>query len=895
MKGWAGFGALGIGTKLTLGFGALASVTSLIVVLAWVAGQRMTVDIDLAELVRRPASLASAQAQASLLRMQLHVRGYLVLSDPKDVEQYRAARRNFESSLAALQAMSNDWPEAGDARSVAALTARYREWVELPQQLFDLHDSPLKNRPALRLARVEVQSRLVQILDAVDRIAALQRLRDRAAPNRELVADLLNFQTSFDAMATNLMAFGASGEVSFRLTYGPQLATNAAAWRALSARQAQLSPEQRALLGVIARNRAEMADIALQIVAVLNGEHAYEDLYLYRTKVAPQADALLQRLADLTSLQQAQLGSSLARARHSLASVRLVASVAGVLAVAIAVAMAYAFRRSVVVPLHRLTRVAERVTEGDLAARAQVESRDEIGVLANSINTMTQRLSETIRHLESTFAEAERAKASAEVANRAKSSFLANMSHELRTPLNAVLGYAQILQREPDLSEFQANGLDNIRRGGEHLLSLINDVLDLARIEAGKVELLLQPLNLPVLLRLVVSLTRVDAQIKGLTFACEFAPDLPVAVHVDAKRLEQVLLNLLGNAVKFTDRGQVSLGVRRLPMPDATRARLQFEVADSGIGIGAAQLQALFRPFEQASDVQRQYGGTGLGLAISQQIVALMGSSIQVESELGQGSVFRFELDVALAAAGAVPAAAASGGGRVTGYCGARRRILVVDDTPANRSTLDDFLTPLGFELQHADNALSGLEMARAQRPDLILMDIVMPGMDGLEATRRVRQDPVLRDIPVIALSASVATSDAQGSLACGANAFLSKPVDLEVLVTAIGELLKLQWLRADRWPPGPDDARSTPALVVPPADELELLHALARIGNMRSIGDRAEYLARLDARYQPFADRLRELAQRFQSRLILDWISELRRGGRDAENAPVREPSAGL
>ena len=765
------FAGLGIGTRLTLGFGALAGVTSLVVVLAWVAGRHVTAAIDQAQLVRRPASLASTQAQASLLRMQLHVRGYLVLSDPADIEQYEAARRMFESSLAALQSMSNDWPEAEEARAVQELTERYRAWARLPRQLFDLHDSPLKNRPALRLARVEVQARLVHVLDAVDRIAALQKARDGHASDRELLADLLRFQTSFDAMATNLMVYGASGEVNFKLTYGPQLATNAAAWRALAARRAQLTPEQRDLLDVIGRNRAEATDLALEIVAALHGEHASEDLYLYRTKVVPQADDLLQRLAGLTTLQQAQLADSLARARQSLASVRLAAAVAGVLAVALAVVMAYGFRRSVVVPLQRLTGVAERVTAGDLSARARVESRDEIGVLADSIDTMTQRLSQTILHLETTSAEAQRAKAAAEVANRAKSSFLANMSHELRTPLNAILGYAQILQDEPGPGELQAGGLDKIRRGGEHLLSLINDLLDLARIEAGKVELDLQALDLPRLLSLVDSFIRIDARRKGLAFVSELAPDLPAVVRGDAKRLEQVLLNLLGNAVKFTERGQVTLRVSRLATSEAGRARLRFEVADSGIGIDEAEMRALFRPFEQASDVQRQYGGTGLGLAISQQIVGLMGGCIQIDSQLGRGSVFRFEVEFELADRAAVPDVRAPA------------------DTPA-----------------------------------------------------RMHRNPAGREP-----STDVAVD------------------------THLGQMQ------------------------VPPAEELELLHALARIGNMRSIGDRADHLARLDPRYQPFAQHLRELAARFQSRTILDWISELRQGVRGDVNAPVRSSTAGL
>jgi signal transduction histidine kinase len=890
MKGWPAFGALGIGTKLTLAFGVLAGVTFLVVALAWVAGQRVTRDIDLSELVRRPASLASTRAQADLLRMQLHVRGYLVLSDPADIEQYRTARRSFEGDLVALQSMSDQWPEAEDARAVRSLVDGYRQWADLPQQLFDLHDNPLKNRPALRLARVEVQARLVRILDAVDRIVELQKSRDRDAPSRELLlAYLLEFQTSFDAMATNLMAFGASGEVNFKLTYGPQLATNAAAWRSLAARRALFSADQRQLLEVIARNRAEVADLALEIVGVVNGEHAYEDLYLYRTKVAPQADVLLQRLADLTTRQQAQLGSSLARARQSVASVRLVAAVAGLFAVVVALALAYGFRRSVVSPLQRLTGVAERVTAGDLAARAQIHSSDEIGVLAKSINTMTERLSETIRHLEAIYEEARHAKAAAEVANRAKSSFLANMSHELRTPLNAVLGYAQILQEEPGLGAFQFERLEKIRRGGEHLLSLINDVLDLSRIEAGKVELQLQPLRLSELLRAVEGSIGAAAQRKGLSFSCEFAPDLPIAVRVDARRLERVLLNLLANAVKFTEQGEVILRVRRLEVADAKQARLRFEIVDSGIGIASAQMPTLFKPFEQASIAQRQYGGTGLGLAISQQIVAMMGGCIQVESQLGQGSVFRFDIDLELAASGEAPAAARGGQGPPTIW----RRILVVDCAGARRAALAESLAACGFELMLADDSASALEQAGTQRPDLILAAVATTGgEDGREAIRRLRRDTRVRDVPVIALSPS---SEYVDGVNRDADAVLSEPFDLASLAVTIGELQQRQRQDITASHAGSGVAGPAHTLVVPAAEELAHLYELARIGNMRSIGERADYLVRLDQAYQPFACRLRELAQRFQSRAITDWISELRSDGADGANAPVRDPTIGL
>jgi len=862
---------LRIGGKLTLGFGALVALTLLVVTLALVAGRRATDDIELTEGVRAPAALASAQAQASLLKMQLHVRGYLVASDPLDREHYDGARQQFETSLASLQEMSRGWRGDEAAQWVAELTDGYARWVLLPQQLFELNDNPLKNRPALRLARVEVQARRVQILDGIDTMIAIQRQREPSIPNRELMADLLGFQTSFDAMATNLMAYGASGELNFKLAYGPQLATNATTWNALQARRDLLTAEQRKRLDAIARQRAEVADLALQIVNILNGDRASEALYLYRTEVTPKAQELLGLLGRITGRQQEQLQTGLARARSSLADARLQIGAGGLLALGLGVALVLALRRNLVGPVQRLTASAERVAAGDLSAQAAVGSRDEIGVLATSINTMTQRLAQTIAHLETVIDEAERAKDAAEVASRAKSTFLANMSHELRTPLNAVLGYAQILQGERGLSSRQEVGLDTIRRSGEHLLNLINSMLDLARIEAGKVELYPEAVNLPALVRNVTDIVRANADEKGLALVLDAAPDLPPVVQVDEKRLGQVLLNLLSNAVKFTERGEVRLEVQRLS-GDEMGARLRFGVSDTGIGIGADQVARLFQPFEQATDVQRRYGGTGLGLAISRQLVGLMGSDIRVDSEPGRGSRFWFDIELPLAPGEA--AAQAPHAQPVAGYQGPRRKVLVIDDVPGNRATMVDFLGPLGFEVHEAENGQVGLERAQELRPDLILMDNVMPVLDGLEATRRLRRMPGFDAVPVIAISASASIADQQASLAGGANAFLPKPVEFDKLLAQIAGLLQLRWIHGPPEPPPVDDDA---ALLPPPPEEIEVLYRLAQMGNMRNIREHAEHLAALGEAYRPFAQRLRQLADRFQSRRILELVKRTR------------------
>ena len=466
------------------------------------------------------------------------------------------------------------------------------------------------------------------------------------------------------------------------------------------------------------------------------------------------------------------------------------------------------------------------------------------------------------------------ARDAAVAARAAQTVFLTKMSHELRTPLNAILGYAQILQKDKTWTEPQAAGLKTIQSSGEHLLMLINDILEIAKIEAGKVDLNPGPIHLPTFLQVVSDIIMVKARQKNVGFVFETSGDLPQSVQVEEKRLRQVLLNLLGNAVKFTDRGQVCLAVRVLAADD-TQATIRFEVSDTGIGIDELQLQRLFQPFEQVCDTTRRQTGTGLGLSISRQLIRLMGSDIQVKSEPDQGSVFWFDLCLPVLAAAVEPVPAE---GTVIGYEGAPRSILIVDDITENRKMLAYLLSNLGFQVDEAENGQAALERVQTSKPDLILMDMLMPVMDGLEATRRIRQNETSAHIPIMIISATVSDEDQPKWRAAGGDAFVAKPIKRETLLRQIGLLLGLTWTYQQ---PGTSSGESpawqeTPSFeVVPTRQELQALHHYTRVGNMGSISDEALRIQTLDERYRPFTDKVQYLARTYQSKALVALVED--------------------
>ncbi|MDZ8134443.1 MAG: CHASE2 domain-containing protein [Nostoc sp. DedQUE04] len=487
------------------------------------------------------------------------------------------------------------------------------------------------------------------------------------------------------------------------------------------------------------------------------------------------------------------------------------------------------------------------------------------------------------------------AKQAADAANQAKSEFLANMSHELRTPLNGILGFAQVLEGSPNMTAKNLEGVSIIYQCGSHLLMLINDILDLSKIEARKLDLVLTSVHLPSFLHGVTEICGIRAEQKGIKFNILISDRLPLAIETDEKRLRQVLINLLGNAIKFTDSGSVTFTVEAisdssLVLSEAvgaashrevlvigheskqmTHQKIRFQIEDTGIGMSPDQLEKIFLPFEQVGEAGQRSEGTGLGLAISQRIAALMESQIQVQSHLGEGSLFWLDLTVS------VPLAHDWRGGamsttdytptpqKITGIQGSAPQILIVDDDRNHCSMLTNLLQEIGCRTLEATDGKHGLQVAIEHNPDVILLDLAMPNMDGFELMVHLQANPQTCSIPIIVSSASVFESNRQRSLEAGATAFLPKPLQIDELLNRLRSLLGVEWIYAES-SPSKDEQITSSEWVLPSQDVLQQLYHLAMMGDISAIEGMLRELIEENSQLTPFAAELSKLTANFQT-----------------------------
>jgi signal transduction histidine kinase/CheY-like chemotaxis protein len=516
--------------------------------------------------------------------------------------------------------------------------------------------------------------------------------------------------------------------------------------------------------------------------------------------------------------------------------------------------------------IHRVEDVTEFVRQ-----KSQPKSIEPLTLMEQ----MEAEIFRNSQQLQAANAQLLQAKADAEAANRAKSTFLSTMSHEIRTPMNAILGYAQLMLRDPDLEADAKANLKIIGRSGDHLLALINDVLDMSKIEAGRTELAPVTFNLSRTLDDLAAMFRLRAEAKALRFEMLVERESVIYVVADEGKIRQVLINLLGNAIKFTQLGHIKLQVT-LEERKGGQLWLSARVEDTGLGIAEEDQKKLFASFSQIRSGLDSLKGTGLGLAISRQYARLMGGDISVASKLGSGSVFRLEIPIGRGEAGV--ALKTSPARRVVALRAGQEapKILVVDDHPDNRDWLMKLLRSIGFSVQSADNGEAAIQSWAEWSPRLILMDVHMPVMDGIEATRRIKSDSRGRQTVIVALTASAMDEDRRRVSESGADDFLAKPCHEDELLEKMRALLNIAFDYEEA--SGAED-ESHPGVVALSADRLgqlprELIKEIRRAtlsGNKKLLNELILKVPDRDS-----AQALQELADKYEYDALARLMEEV-------------------
>ena len=462
-------------------------------------------------------------------------------------------------------------------------------------------------------------------------------------------------------------------------------------------------------------------------------------------------------------------------------------------------------------------------------------------------------------------------------ANQAKDNFIAHVSHELRTPLTSIIGFSKLLHKDSLLPSQRVHYANLVHQSGEHLLTLINDILDFSKITASQLELESEDFNLISFLSQIVTTLRIRAQEKGIQLSTVFAPALPTTVNGDFNRLRQVLYNLISNAIKFTDEGRVTLRVSCIDRTEnsdrylsSNAYQIHFEVEDTGIGIPQEKLSCIFAPFEQLNSNTAKCKGTGLGLTISQNIIRLMNSQIQVESQTDRGSKFWFDLELP-AGSTDLPLVYSSSDCQPSRHLHNPLKILVVDDNEDNRFLLVGFLEPMGFELKEAENGAIAIETAQTFQPDAILTDLVMPVMDGKEMIAKIKQHPQLKDIPIFMISANSQTIVQPDEVNC--DEFLPKPLDLEKLLDLLENHLQLDW-QSEALNTVEDVSSTSSNLDVPSESEILHLLELVNFGDLQAVEKQVDSLVELENKYTSFAKEIKQLAGNFQQNQLEYFLS---------------------